>query len=262
MIALTLCCYLTNRQRKDTINFPGSERRRKQGNEIQRRLESSELELKGQKNAGSPPTLPEARALQANPPRSSRWRQALKGQLHYLISACLWALEFRVRGACLVCLILRMWALPHSFRTRGPTCPPKLPKRNGYRPGTVLCSGGCKDKLPLLRILTSQGKGTTVQWVPLPYIISFNLSKSEIDSGHLYFPEEKTEPQTAGTNLTLNFCYFQETELSLNNKSYNKVNNKKQERIISNPQGAEDSNPVVKTWLIVTRSGQLKITSF
>lgn len=125
-------------------------------------------------NAGSSPTLPGARALQAKPPHSSLVEASAERSFKLLDISIGDALQ---HGLCVGAGIYSKWglfSLPHSqqgstappLRPWGPHVPTQPLMSNDYRPDTVLCSGKCKDKLPLLRIPISQKKGTAIQWVP------------------------------------------------------------------------------------------------
>lgn len=126
-----------------------------------------------------------------------------------------WELESTASGAHLVCLTLGMGAQPHHS-DRGGHMPTQPLVSHGYRPDTVLCSGKCRDKLPLLRIPISQKKGTTIPWglttgwalgVYWP-IISFNLSESTRQILNICIFLMRKQPQTTGTNLTLKLVLF------------------------------------------------------
>lgn len=114
------------------------------------------------------------RLSRPNPHMVPGWRQGLKGQLNYLISArgmlcntsCVWELESTAHGACLQSVSFsRCEQQPYHFRPRGHTCPPTL--QCGMTSGQALFYVlENADKLPLLKIPISQGKEITIQWVP------------------------------------------------------------------------------------------------
>lgn len=147
----------------------------------------------------------------------------LKGQLNYLISvqgmlcskSYMWELESIARSAYSVCLVLGMGAQPHHSDCGG-HMPTQPLVSHGYRPDTVLCSGKCRDKLPLLRIPISQKNGTTIPWgltmgwalgIQWP-ILSFNLSEATRQVLHIRIFLMRKPPQTTGTNLTLKLVLF------------------------------------------------------